>query len=207
MSTLPIAKEYTLVYDMDLGKLAHDIRYDADHSSTVGKFDRVGYLVDLGQSSGEERHVFVSMDAFTTDVKKIGIPTMVSGARFQQKVKSLDVFSNVPELKTGTGLMTGNMEFWPDNYGMPNAANIDGASSEIYDFGDELAVPADGYGSMQVHNYEAKQTLFAINHWGAGAGADLGIGNSPGNTHDWTFTGTAGSWATKRLRVYVRPVK
>ena len=32
---------------------------------------------------------------------------------------------------------------------------------------------------MQVHNHDARQTLFALNHWIAGAHADLGIGNDP----------------------------
>ena len=63
---------------------------------------------------------------------------------------------------------------------------------------------SDGYGSMQVHNSAAGQTLFAINHWNVGATADIGIGNSTGQTRDWTFTGNAGSYSSKRLRVYVR---
>jgi sialate O-acetylesterase len=57
---------------------------------------------------------------------------------------------------------------------------------------------------MQVHNRASGQTFFAVNHWRAGNGADLGIGNSPGNTRDWTFTSNAGSYTAKRLRVLVR---
>ncbi|MFN4918982.1 MAG: hypothetical protein ACK5MM_06140, partial [Planctomyces sp.] len=63
------------------------------------------------------------------------------------------------------------------------------------------------YGSMQLHNLEAGQTVFAVNNWRAGDRADIGIGNSPGNTKDWTFTGNAGGWTSKRLRVYVREQK
>ena len=58
---------------------------------------------------------------------------------------------------------------------------------------------------MQIHNIDAKQTLFAINKWNAGSGADLGIGNSTGKTRDWTFTGSASSYSAKRLRIFVRP--
>ena len=68
---------------------------------------------------------------------------------------------------------------------------------------DETAPPEDGYGSMQVHNFAAGQTLFAINHWVVGAGADLGIGNGP-NATDWTFSGNAAMYSSKRLRVFVR---
>jgi sialate O-acetylesterase len=82
---------------------------------------------------------------------------------------------------------------------------VPGASDGVFDFGDGVGDPVDGYGSMQVHNYKAGQTLFALNHWRqGGGGADLGIGNSTGNTRDWTFTASAGSYSYKRLRVLVR---
>ena len=207
LSSLPVAKEYTLVYDLDLNNLSRDIRYDQDRSDKIKTFDRIGYLVELTAAGGEEKQIFVSMDAFTTDVHQIGIPTIASKARFQQTVKSMDVFSNVSSITSGTGITTGNIEFWPDNYGVINVANVAGASSDIYDFGDETAPPADGYGSMQVHNFGAKQTLFAINHWVSGAGADLGLGNGPDRTTDWTFSGNGGSYSSKRLRVYVRESK
>ncbi len=204
LSSLPIANEYTLVYDLNLSKLSHDIQYDVDNSNAIKAFDRVGYLVELTTAGGEERKVFVSMNAFTDDVKKIAIPTIASKAKFQKSVASMDIFSNVNGITSGTKIETGNMEFWPDNYGMPNSANVAGASASFYDFGDEPSEPADGYGCMQIHNFGAGQTLFAINHWVAGAGADLGIGNGSKETPDWTFSGNAGTYAEKRLRVYVR---
>ncbi len=203
LNSLTIAKEYALVYDLDLSKLGHDIKYDVDNSSKIKAFDRIGYLVELTTADGEERKVFVSMNAFTDDVKKIGIPAIASKARFQMPVVSMDVFSNVNGITTGTKIETGNIEFWPDNYGMVNSAKISRASDGIYDFGDETAPPTDGYGSMQVHNFAAGQTLFAINHWVVGAGADLGIGNGP-NATDWTFSGNAATYSSKRLRVFVR---
>ena len=57
---------------------------------------------------------------------------------------------------------------------------------------------------MQVHNFGQRQTVFAVNHWSSGGGADIGIGNSPGAQLDWTFTGNANSYTSKRLRVFVR---
>ncbi len=205
-STVATAKEYTLVYDLDLRKLGRDIAYDVDNTARINQFDRVGYLLELAKAGGTTQSVFVSMDAFTDDVRKIGIPTVASQARFQQPVTSLDVFSNVDGITSGTDIATGNIEFWPDNYGMANAANVADASTTLFDYGDEIAFPNDGYGSMQVHNFGNKQTLFAINHWTAAAGADLGIGNGPSNTPDWTFTGNAGTYTTKRLRVFIRPI-
>ncbi len=176
VTTLNLSKEYQLVYDLDLSKLNQEIRYEVDNSKSIKTFDRIGYLVELTTSGGEERTVFVSMKAFTSDPTKIGIPTIASGARFQQSVADMDVYSNVGEITAGTNIQTGNIEFWPNNYGMANVADVRGASPTIYDFGDEASAPDDGYGCMQVHNFGAGQTLFAINHWKAGAGADLGIG-------------------------------
>ena len=146
------------------------------------------------------------MDAFTDDLGKIGIPTLASEARFQRNVENMTVVSNVAGIVTGTGLAGGNIEFWPNNYGPPNTAGVADATSDLWDFGDQMdANVVDGYGSMQVHNHEAKQTVLAINNWKSGARADIGIGNSEGRTRDWTFVGNAGSYELKRLRVLVRP--
>jgi sialate O-acetylesterase len=56
---------------------------------------------------------------------------------------------------------------------------------------------------MQVHNHDARQTLFAINHWSAGAHADVGIGNQPKDNPDWTFAANADGYRAMRLRVLV----
>jgi sialate O-acetylesterase len=104
----------------------------------------------------------------------------------------------------GTEIATGNIEFWPNNYGPPNSAGIPGASTEVWDFGDQPGPPEDGYGCMQVHNHGAKQTLFAFNNWKAGGSADCGIGNSTGANPDWTFAGNLNSYSAANLRVLVR---
>ena len=201
---VPEAKDYQLVYDLDLAKLGDPIRYTVDNHDQLKKpFDRVAYFMEL-KSGGETKYVYVSMEAFTDDLGKIGVPTVASQSNFQRNVANLNVFSNVKGLVTGTGLRGGNLEFWPHNYGTDNSAQVPNASSQVYDFGDKPADPVAGYGSMQVHNHAAKQTLFALNHWSAGSAADLGIGNQPANSPDWTFAGNAGSYEAKRLRVLVR---
>jgi sialate O-acetylesterase len=202
---VPEAKQYQLVYDFDLGKLGAEIAYTFDYRDKIKSgFDRVAYFLELRKGEGETQFVYVSMDAFTDSLDKIGVPTLKSGAQFQQRVNNLNVVSNVKGIVTGTGLRGGNIEFWPGNYGQANSAQVPNASSQVYDFGDEPAAPEDGYGSMQVHNFEARQTLFAINHWREGGKADLGIGNAATANPDWTFVGNADSWTAKRLRVFVR---
>jgi sialate O-acetylesterase len=201
---VPELKDYKLVYDLDLSKLGPVIKYAGDTPAAPMPFDRVAYAMELQDSAGKAQWVYVSMDAFTTDITKIGVPTLASGAVFQQSVAHLNVFSNVSGIVTGENLAGGNIEFWPNNYTGTNSASVPGASNDAFDFGDQMTEPADGYGSMQVHNHDAKQTLFAINHWREGDGADLGIGNAPTGNPDWTFAQNASSFVSKRLRVFVR---
>ena len=202
---IPEAEGYQLVYDLDLSKVGPTIAYDVDNHSKLNQpFDRIAYCLELQTSEGASEYLYVSMDAFTDALDKIGVPTFQSGARFQRDVAHMNVYSNVKGVVTGTGLAGGNLEFWPNNYGPPNSANVPNASGQAFDFGDEIGEPADGYGSMQIHNHDARQTLFALNHWREGGKADLGIGNQPAGNPDWTFAGNAGSFSAGRLRVLVR---
>lgn len=194
---------YKLVYDLDLSKLAREIVYDVDNREKIKQpFDRIAYFMELTTDDGTAQNLYVSMDAFTDDLGKIGVPTAASGAFFQQNVTNMNVYSNVNGIVTGTGLSGGNIEFWPGNYGGRNVTNVANAN-DAFDFGDEAHGRGDGHGSMQVHNHDAKQTLFALNQWRSGSRADLGIGNRPGKDADWTFAGNAGSYKAKRLRILV----
>lgn len=199
------AKDYKLVYDLDLAKLGRDIKYDEDNTASAPRFDRVAYLVEL-KKGGEPAHfLWVSMDAFTDDAHKLCVPTASSGIRFQQSVANITVVSDKQGIATGERIGAGNIEFWPHNYTPKNSANVPGASDSLYDFGDSPVDPVGGHGSMQVHNTAAKQTLFALNNWRNGSNADLGIGNGSGKNPDWTFSSNARYYAAKRLRVFVHP--
>jgi len=201
---VPEAKDYQLVDDLDLTKLGAPINYDVDNHQNIHRpFDRIAYCLELSDANMNTQDIYVSMDAFTDDPGKIGVPVFGLGEHFQQNVADLNVYSNVKGIVTGTHLDGGNLEFWPNNYGPQNSANVPNASSDALDFGDQPTDPEDGYGSMQVHNHNAKQTLFAINHWREGAHADIGIGNQPVNNPDWTFAGNASSYPAMRLRVFV----
>lgn len=207
LTQIPEARPFALVFDLDLAKVSKPVKYDADHRSELTKpFDRIAYLMELQKGTGPVQYVFVSMEAFTDDINKVGIPDLSTGARFQQRIAAMNVHSNVEGLATGIGLDGGFIEFWTNNYGPGNGANVPGASGSVFDFGDQITDPVDGYGSMQVHNYKAGQTIFALNHWrDGGNGADLGIGNSGGQNPDYTFARNAGQYSFKRLRVLVRP--
>ena len=200
-------QEYELVYELDLSKLGSEIQYDVDRHEAISDFDRVAYLVSLEDASGNVKSVFVSMKAFTDDIAKIGIPTVDANAKFQQSVESMNVYASDNSVSSGNEIKNGRIEFWPNNYSPNNAAKVPGASGTAFDFGDDPGMPVDGYGCMQVHNVDARQTVFAINHWKQGPGADLGIGNHSGEHKDWTFTSNAAQYASKKLQVLVRPVK
>ncbi|MBI5821999.1 MAG: 9-O-acetylesterase [Verrucomicrobia bacterium] len=206
---VPEAKDYELLYALDLAKAGKQITYDVDRrAQIIGPIDRVAYFLELRKQGEPAQWVYVSMDTFTTDLSKLGVPTVASKAKFQTKVSHMNVLSSDPRITAGNDL-AGNIEFCPHNYGPRNAAGIPNASDGVWDFGDEISDPEDGYGCMQIHNFNAKQTLFALNNWKAGSGADLGIGNSDphasgGRTLDWTFNHNAAQYVVKQLKVLVR---
>jgi hypothetical protein len=181
----------------------------------------VAYYLELQATNGGPlQYVWVSMNPFTTNPAQIGVPTVTSGAVFQQNVTNMNVASSVAGIVTGTNLIGGNMEFWPYNYSQANALSVAGANAGTYDWGDQNSGNGN-FGSMQIANHNASQMLLAFNAWGGfGGNADLGIGNNTvyqtGNWDvidnltdiqpDWTFRGNAPSYAVKTLQVYIQPV-
>ena len=199
------AAAYALVYSLDIPdrpNYANDVTYTIDRRTEVSRFSRVAYYLELQQLGGPLNFIWVSMDAFTMDVNQIGIPTTSTGALFQQPVANMNVQSSVAGILTGTNLSGGNIEFWTSSSSPANSAGVPNASGAAYDWGDS---PSPGnYGSMQVHNHDARQVLFAFNRWGGIGGiADLGIGSKPGNYADWIFSQNAASYIVKTLQVFV----
>jgi len=203
---IPEAKDFKIVYTLDPSNSkttngGKNIVYTADKKSQiVGSIDKIAYVLVLNGKN----YVFVSMDPFTTDLNKIGVPTAATKAVFQQKLKNMFVKSNVKGVKNGEFPDGGNIEFWSSNYGAPNAVKIPGASNSKFDFGDRPSRAGLGYGSMQVHNYKAKQTVFAFNSFRAGKNADLGIGNNPKGQPDWTFSKAARKYKSAKLYIMVK---
>ena len=205
LSAIPGIENYELVYDLDLSRLGAEIEYDVDQSDKIRRFDRIGYFMELKKANEPAQYVFVSMIAFTNDIKKIGIPTLNSKAVFQRSIAGVEIYTNadmnLPK-DLAVAPLKGHIEFWPNNYGPVTAAKI-GGSDAVYDIDDTPGEPSNGYGSMQVHIPQTKQTLFAINRWSKPDESDLGIGNSAGQHPDWTFSNNSGQYVKKRLRVFV----
>jgi hypothetical protein len=206
--------------------------YSVNNSASIpiGSFSRVAYYMELSGSTNPNLpngYVWVSFDAagFTNRADRIGLPSTTSGEFYQQNISNMTVFSNVVGVLNGSGITTGNIEFWPSNYTVANgraAGNggpVTNANNATYDFGDGGASTGGGHGSMQIHNYDldgagpgiAGQTLFAYNAWGTVRDSELGIGNNPNTTQapDWTVTTNAvaaGAWTTRTLQVFVAPI-
>jgi lysophospholipase L1-like esterase len=206
LNNVPEAAEYTLVYSLHIpneGRFSSTaVPYEVDNHLSVRNFSRVAYYLELQSTNGRLDYVWVSMDAFTSDAGRVGVPVRSSGAFFQQRVTNMNVFSSVRSVTKGVGLAGGYIEFWPTAYNPDNSAHLPNASSLLYDFSDQPS--AGDYGSMQVHDLDAAQTIFAFNHW-ANHTVDLGIGNGPFGNPDWTMAANAASYSRKILQVFVLP--
>ena len=197
---LPEAQMDRFLIKTTIGYPSHDVSVNilkqvnvTDRASTV-------HAVLTG-NDGKVKWVAVSMNPFVNDAKKIGVPVKSANAMFQTRIQNMRMLSNVPGIKTGI-IGEGNIEFWPGNYGTNNSARIPGANNSTYDFGDQPNQGV-GYGSMQIHNYRARQTVFAYNKFDAGRNCDLGIGNAPGKNTDWTFSGSMMNYSKALLCVLV----
>ncbi len=218
IADVPEAAEYSLIYEFAIPRatssLNNTIAYAVDNSNAFTQpFDRVAYYLEL-QSDAGTRWLWVSMDAFTANVKKIGVPGAPAAIVWNRPVHRLNVYTNVAGVTAGSGIETGVIEFWPSSYNATNDMFMPNASDTVYDWGDGGASFGAGYGAMQVSNLDADgdgpgtvgQTLFAYNAWGqAGFADDLGIGNAPSGNPDWTFAGGSRDYTARTLRVYVRP--
>jgi len=206
---VPEARNYRVVYCFDPVVPAMNdshtfLDYEIDRSAEMpGRIKRVAYFLLLIKPDGSQTYVFTAMDSFVKNFGRIGVPTKGSGAWFQIKVKNLMVKSNVPGVANGN-FPEGNIEFWSSDYLPKNSARIPGAADDKFDFGDQpVKAKNPGYGSMQVHNFTQKQTVWAFNRWAAAHKCDLGIGNSPSGAPDWTGTSSAAQYLTGKLMVLV----
>ena len=209
-SRVPEAEDYELVQDLHIpdGNLRYNsgfLPYTLDRRSEIfPSVGRIAYYLEL-----DSEWVYVSMEGHTRDVTELGVPSGGpngnGGTSFQQLLTNMNVYASAGAgVTTGTVIQTGNIEFWPSNYTPGNGAGIPGASGTTYDFGDTTS--AGNYGSMQIHNHGAAETVFSFSRWGnhsTGQSA-LGIGNNPGAHPDWTHQENANAYSTRHLQVLVQ---
>ena len=176
------------------------VKYTINNSASFkGKVKKIIYHVILKPKDKYSEWAVISMDAFTDDVRKIGIPVQKSGFSFAGPVKNIQVTTNSKNIKTKSAAV-GRIEFWSGNYGYANVSNVPNASSTLFDFGDEK-INGGNYGSMQIHNPAEKETIFAFNSFTTSA-HDLGLGNRPQGNPDWTFAKNSKSYSQAILKIY-----
>lgn len=207
-----VEQNYQIIYELNIprnGQFRNSspVPYSIDNSATAPEFDRIAYYLQLTDGTGT-RWVYVSMDAFTDNAAEIGLPHNVDNPVVHQgPVSNLNIASNVTGVVTGTFLDSGHIEMWPSDYCSDDEYGVLASDNDLYDWGDCGASTGSGYGSFQVHNPVARQTVFAYNRWGRGDDVDddLGIGNFPGANPDWTFAANTGTYTARKLVVLVRP--
>lgn len=207
-----VAEGYVVLFELDPpvdGGFRNDtpVPYSTNNHNLAPPFDRVAYYLEL-TTENETKWVYVSMEAFTETAAELGLPhNQDNPVVHQRNVRNMNVLSNVEGIQTGAFLDGGHVEMWPSNYGPSDSHGVWAASSQSYDWGDSGARTSSGYGSFQIHNPLARQTLLAYNRWGVlgGANDDIGIGNQPSGEPDWTFAGNTADFSERRLVILVRP--
>ena len=199
---------YRLIYDLDMpvkgNYAAQPVGYNVDDAAKVGPFSRVAYYMELQKAGEPMQYVWVSMDAFTNDATRVGVPV---AWQFVKDVTNLRVWSNVPNIRTNQTIAVGNIEFWRESFNGTVYRGLEGALS-VYDLDD---TPTNGdYGSMQVHDTArgTNSCIFAYNRFQKNDSGEIGIGpyyNTSNKGWDWTQTYNAGQYSLRHLQVYVLP--
>lgn len=201
---------YTQIYGLSLNptvNFSSGAPYNIDNSGLTfsGGINRIGYYYELESAAAGRFWVWASMDAFSQDLSKIGFPSVnVDPFSHQLLISNLNVETNSPNVTAGKGIATGNIEIWPYNYGTGNSNGVPGANGGNYDFGDDNHLGSE-YGSFQIHNHGAGETLFAVNRFNNGVVFDTTIGNAPSGHPDATFLGNSGSFTVRNFEAWVLP--
>ena len=211
-ANVPEADQYKVVYELNIPNDMSTLTYAQNLSSTTGvTFNRVAYYMQL-----DSKWVWVSMNKFNSDLTlaQLGVPVGSNLYYFQKIVSGMNVLGSSNSGVTNQTNINGNIEIWPSCYGTGAALTGIGGNGSIYDFDDAPIGVSACYGSFQVHNYGANQTIFAYNNFNSsGTNDDIGIGNNSGTASngqqnpDWTFMSNAASYTTKKLYIMVDGMK
>ena len=183
-TTTPTRSGNNIVYSQNNSASYSDSDLQADGA-------RIGYRMELTYNGTDyyAETIFDAWDGIT--LSSLLFPTVSNANVIQRTVTNMSVVSNYPTV-TNTSSTSGRLEIWPYNYTKDANSGI-GGNSSIYDF-DDTHSGSSSYGSMQVHNLSAAQTVMAWNDHSASQ-PDIGLGNNPAtgnNTHpDWTFSGAS----------------
>ena len=201
-ANVPEAAQYGVLYQLDIntsGAFSNlaSVGYAVNNAAQSLNYTRVAYFLQL-----DNKWVWVSMNRFNATNAELGIPYNGSNIAWQQTVTAMNVYGSAGAGVTSTLNSSGNIEMWHDCYGTGNFLSGIGGNGGNYDFNDSRG-GANCYGSFQVHNWAAQQTIFGFNNFIGGGTYDLGIGNNTGSHPDWTFQNNANTYTTRKLWILV----
>ncbi len=212
---VPEARGYELIYGFDVPTSPDfqngSVPYDVNNSNNVypAGLSRIGYYVEVTEN-GVDKWVWVSFDAMTSDLGKIGVPTFASGAVWNQVIDKLHVRSSGNANLTDGDFVQGSIEFWPFDYNSSDSKGLNGYDW-LADF-DDTPNYRGNYGSLQIHTLNQNQTVFSFNRFNDNYVCDLGIGgntlvnNQSGTVYpDWTYSANCNLYSKKRIEVWVKP--
>jgi uncharacterized repeat protein (TIGR02543 family) len=207
----PTLSSYQLIYQAispsrdGSGAIVYSTGYGTGASDAAAQFvaagssiSRIRYRMEL-TIGGTPQYADVSFDPWSgvkaTDLR---IPDDLSANRFilQRNVSNLTVASNSSSVTTGSGL-SGRLEIWPYNYAQANSGLLPAGSASTYDYDDTPSPNSNGHGSFQVHNLTNLQTVLAWNMHRYGGPPEIGFGNAPSGSPDWTGKSSNGSTGFK----------
>lgn len=160
----------------------------------TGTFDRVKIRMEC-TVAGTLRWSEVAFDAWSgLTVQGLLIPDYANTNSIQRNVSNIIVTSNMPGVNTGS-FSQGRLEIWRDNYATNTSGLLPAGNGSIFDWDDVISVVSNGHGSFQIHNVTSgfEQTILAWNMHRYGGPAEIGFGNSPTASEDWTFNTSNGS--------------
>jgi hypothetical protein len=182
--------------------VSSSLTYNKDNTSIhYGKtFARVGYFMQNNMNNGATSYyVYVTMDAYTTNINDLKIPDIANAFVNQRNVTNLKVYSNHPQVGNYTAT-NGRLEIWPYDY--TAASNLGGGSGATYDFDDTNSGSGD-YGCVQVHDITNSKTLLAWNMHRSTGTQNIGIGNNDATNIHYVSTGGASpDWTNAASSAY-----
>lgn len=193
---------YSLVYEFtpvtEINAANPASIYTTDNSATLAgtAFDRVGYFMELQKTGGDRQTVWVSFDAMTDDLGKIGLP---HDYEYNGSVTRMNVYSNVAGVDNLAMIPNGRLEFW--------SAGFSDGGDGLFDSQDDVNRGLD-FGTMQIHDLTTGKTVLSYSAWkNAGFRAALGIGTCPlaqrkNGDPDWSFAENIDEFEVKSIKVY-----
>ena len=181
-TTTPTRSGNNIVYSLDNSSSYTDSELQADGV-------KIGYRMEVTHN-GTDYYAETFFDAWDNiTLSSLQFPTILNGNVIHRSVYNMSVSSNYPTV-TNTSSTIGRLEIWPYNYSATANSGIGGNSSK-YDF-DDTHTGNSSYGSMQVHDLTASQTVMAWNRHSSST-PDIGLGNNPdlSGHSDWTFSGAS----------------